>query len=86
MNMQREKNNNKDFAFPIQKSPKRAMRRSQVERIKARTKRLMEWAEWRDMSEAEIGRFASHSFTYDRDRPENSYAHEIIDWRAEHDL
>jgi hypothetical protein len=85
MNMQREKNNNKDYAFPIQKSPKRAMRRSQVERIKARTKRLMEWAEWRDMSEAEIGRFASHSFTYDRDRPVNQYAHDI-DWRNEYDL
>jgi hypothetical protein len=84
MNMQREKHNNKDYAFPIQKSPKRAMRRSQVERVKAKTRKKMEQWNWWDMSEAEVGRLTSHHFTLGRCRRPNSYPE--IDWRAEHDL
>tara|TARA_B000000557_G_scaffold192533_1_gene158080 strand:+ start:748 stop:1002 length:255 start_codon:yes stop_codon:yes gene_type:complete len=84
MNLQREKNNNKDYAFPISKSPKRAVRRSQNERIKTKTKRMMEAWDWGDMSEAEIGRLASHHFTVRGNRRPNT--HPEIDWRAEHDL
>ena len=84
MNMQREKHNNKDYAFPIQKSPKRAMRRSHTERVKARTRRKMEEWNWWDMSEAEIGRLASHHFTLGRCRRPNT--HPEIDWRSDNDL
>ncbi len=84
MNLQREKNNNKDHAFPISKSPRRAVRRSQNERVKAKTKRMMEQWNWWDMSDAEIGRLASHHFSFKKYRRPNT--HPEIDWRAEHDL
>ena len=84
MNLQREKMNNKDQAFPISKSPKRAVRRSHTERVKAKTKRMMEAWSCGDMSEAEIGRLSSHHFTVRGNRRPNSFNE--IDWRSDYDL
>ncbi len=84
MNLQREKNNNKHYAFPISKSPKRAVRRAETERVKAKTKRKMVDWDWFDMSDGEVGRLASHHFTLGRCRRPNSYPE--IDWRSDNDL
>lgn len=59
MNMQQEKTNNKDLAFPIIKSPKRAIARHHQERIKAKVVRLMKDIYWRDLTETEIGKLVN---------------------------